>query len=345
MAGAGGLRAVFGERDDSAWDEVKMRVGQNPAKFVSEVAQPAKITVAVITYIPFLGGYYSESLDVLKVCLGSIWQNTDLPYDLLVFDNASCPEVRQYLQEVHEQGKIQYLWLSDKNIGKAGAWNIIFGGAPGEIIAYADSDVYFYPGWLSALVEILEKFPNVGMVTGMPLSCPEIHCESTLKWAKNNTSVRLQEGNLLTWEDYWKHAQSLGKSEAEARSLYQQHQDVFLTYQGLAVYVGAGHFQFAAYKSVLQKVLPLPSRRPMGQVMALDQAIDRLGYLRLCTPHWWVQHLGNSLAYFDHASPPVKLGKPSRSPNSRRKKIQQIPFLRKMVFWVYHKAFDFLYRG
>ncbi|HKJ26231.1 MAG TPA: glycosyltransferase family A protein, partial [Anaerolineales bacterium] len=111
-----------------------MRVGQNPAKSVDSVAKPAKVTVAMVVYIPFLGGYYQQSLDVLKLCLESIWQNTKIPYDLMVFDNASCEEVRQYLVQSEAEGKIQFLTLSDKNIGKVGAWNFIFGGAPGEFI-------------------------------------------------------------------------------------------------------------------------------------------------------------------------------------------------------------------
>ena len=43
-----------------------MRIGQNPARFVEKVAQPAEITVAVVSCIPFLSGYYEQSLDVLK---------------------------------------------------------------------------------------------------------------------------------------------------------------------------------------------------------------------------------------------------------------------------------------
>ena len=46
-----------------------MRVGQNPAKFIDHVPQPERVTVAIVTYIPFLSGYYAESLEVLKVCL------------------------------------------------------------------------------------------------------------------------------------------------------------------------------------------------------------------------------------------------------------------------------------
>lgn len=340
MAGAGGWRGAFGGRGAFGWNEVAMRVGQNPAKFVDQVAQPAKITVAVITYIPFLGGYYAESLEVLKVCLGSIWQNTDLPYDLLVFDNASCSEVRHFLSEAHEQGKIQFLLLSDKNIGKAGAWNFIFGGAAGEIIAYADSDVYFQRGWLSALVSLLEKFPNVGMVTGMPLSGYEEHCSSTLAWAKQNPQVRLQEGCLLSWADYWRHHQSLGKTENEARQAYQSHRDVLINYEGTSVFVGAGHFQFVAYRKALQEVLPLPSKRPMGQVMALDQALNDRGYLRISSPQWYVQHLGNTLHTYTGQENLVE----AKNARSNKGWAWRLPLLKRIIFWIYHQSFNFLYR-
>jgi cellulose synthase/poly-beta-1,6-N-acetylglucosamine synthase-like glycosyltransferase len=122
-----------------------MRKGQNPAKFVQKVAQPQRITVAVLNYVPFLSGFYAQTLDILKLCLGSIWENSDLSYDLLVFDNGSCQEVVDYLTEAQDAGKIQYLILSEKNMGKGGAWNIMLQAAPGEIVAYTDNDAYFYP--------------------------------------------------------------------------------------------------------------------------------------------------------------------------------------------------------
>jgi len=70
-----------------------VRIGQNPAKFVGEVHKPERITVAVLTYIPFLSGYFATYLDVVKACLSSIWENTEPPYDLMVFDNGSCKEL------------------------------------------------------------------------------------------------------------------------------------------------------------------------------------------------------------------------------------------------------------
>ena len=52
-----------------------MRVGQNPAKFVKDVKKPERITVAVLTYVPFISGYYAEMLDVIKICLDSLIAN------------------------------------------------------------------------------------------------------------------------------------------------------------------------------------------------------------------------------------------------------------------------------
>ncbi|MGB9639340.1 MAG: hypothetical protein ACPL3P_08775, partial [Anaerolineales bacterium] len=161
-------------------------------------------------------------------------------------------------------------------------------------------------------------------------------------WAENQADAHLQEGRILAWEDFWKHARSLGKTEDEAKALYSEHQDILLTYQGQQYYVGAGHFQFIAYRKILQEVLPIPSKRPMGQVMALDTAINQRGYLRLSTTEWWVQHLGNTLEGFrEHPRAEAKLNNPKRR---QPKNIWKWQPLRKALFWLYHKTFDLLYR-
>ena len=200
-----------------------MRKGQNPAKFVKEVAKPERITVAVLNYIPFLSGFYAEALDVLKVSLESMRVDAGLPFDLMIFDNGSCPEVRDYLVAEKEAGRIQYLVLSEKNMGKGGAWNVILAGAPGEIIAYSDFDILYYPGWLSRSVELLETFPRVGMVTARPFRTnPEFHT-STREWAKQNAA--LEEGQFIPWETFWEFNRSLGQDEAENRKVYSETND------------------------------------------------------------------------------------------------------------------------
>jgi glycosyltransferase involved in cell wall biosynthesis len=293
-----------------------MRIGQNPAKSLDTNPQPQKITAVLVNYIPFLSGYFAQSLDVLRLCLDSMRENADLPFDLIVFDNASCHEVRQFLTQEQEDGAIQYLILSEQNMGKGGAWNFLFSAAPGEIVAYCDNDIYFYPGWLSALLKPLESIPGAGMITGMPLLNPEEYSTSTVAWAQALPGAVMERGRLLPWPDYWMHAGSLGNDEATAHAFYNAHESLRLTYQAEQYYIGAGHFQFLARKEILMRTLPLPTERPMGQVRKLDVAINDLGYLRLCTSQIWVRHMGNSLKGEDFHTgrtvpPSRRLPKPS----------------------------------
>lgn len=321
-----------------------MRYGQNPAKLIEEISQPEKITIALVSFIPFLEGYYAESLEVLRRCLESIWENTELPYDLLVFDNASCPEVRAFLTAARDRGRIDFLVLSDKNIGKGGAWNFIFAAAPGEFIAYADSDVNFFPGWLPAQLALFDEFPNLGMVTGAPLRIPQEFSTSTIRWAEENPEVVLERGVLLSWEDWWKHARSLGvETEEEGRKLYAANQDACLVKADKRYFIGAAHYQFVARREVLQSVLPLPTKRPMGQVRALDIAVNELGYLRLSTPEWWVEHMGNSVP--KSGSKSIHSGKTPGSQEHRLSPARTWRPLRAALLWLHDWTFDLLYRN
>lgn len=311
-----------------------MRLGQNPAKSIEHVPQPAPVTVAIVTYIPFISGYYSESLNVLKVCLESLIQTTPQPFDLLVFDNASCPEVRSYLQGERDHGHIQYLILAGQNYGKGGAWNFIFQGAPGEYIAYADSDIQFAPGWLDRSLEILQAFPQAGMVSARPLRTPAALYSSTLEWAQQAGDVQIEEGSFIPWETYREHVLSLGTTEEQAGEWYASRQDTRLTRQGVQALIGAAHFQFTVRKSVIQAFLPFKMDRPMGQVRALDDQMNAAGWLRLATCEPLVRHMGNTL-------PDAQ--KTARQQPAARQRIWDAPVLRRLLLRIYDAIFRLYY--
>ena len=314
-----------------------MRKGQNPAKFVNQVAKPERVTVALLNYIPFISGFYSEALDVLKVSLESMRNDAGLPFDVLVFDNGSCPEVRDFLISEKEAGHIQYLLLSEKNLGKGGAWNIMLAGAPGEIIAYTDSDVLFYPKWLSRSVELLETFPNTGMVTGRAFRTnPEYHT-STRAWAQSNAS--LDEGCFIPWDTFWEFNRSLGQDEAENRKVYAETLDWKITYKGLSAMAGASHWQFTAYKSILAQFLPFDMDKPMGQVKQLDQRMNELGLLRLMLPDPLTMNLSNTTDYLRG-----KVGKAETvSKKSPFQRLVNNPPVKKLLLAVYDQIFKWYY--
>jgi hypothetical protein len=310
-----------------------MRVGQNPAKFVDDVAQPADVTVTVVNFIPFLSGFYEQSLEVLKACLYSIRGTADLPCDLMVFDNHSCVEVLKFLVSAHEQGIIQYLVLSEKNIGKVGAWNYMFGAAQGKFIAFSDADILFRPGWLSGSLALMETFPNVGMVTARPLRTPDEFSQATLRWGSQQSREIYQEGSFLDWETYLEHTDSIGMTRAEAQKQFSEGRDHLFTYKGQRAYAGAAHFQFLARKEVLAKIKPLPSEKPMRGERSLDIAIDSLGLLRLCTAQPQVMHMGNRLP----AEPLPVFSPPGVSKGW--KTLAHVPGIRRLLLWLYNQIF------
>lgn len=314
-----------------------MRKGQNPAKFVKDVPRPERITVALLNYIPFLSGFYAETLDVLKVSLESMRKDAGLPFDLMIFDNGSCAEVREFLVSEKEAGRIQYLILSEKNMGKGGAWNVMLAGAPGEIIAYTDSDVLFSPNWLSRSVELLETFPNVGMVTARPYrTSPELYT-STLEWAKKNAT--LDEGQFIPWETFLEFNLSLGQTEEENVKVYSETRDWRLIYKGVTALAGASHWQFTAYKSTLQQFLPFDMDKPMGQVRQLDKRMNDAGLLRLMVSDPLAMNMSNTLGYLR--------GELKKERGKRKegvgKRLLELPPIKKMLLAVYNKIFSWYY--
>lgn len=314
-----------------------MRLGQNPAKFVKDVAKPARITVAVLSYIPFQSGFHEQSLQVLDACLESLWANTNVEHDLMVFDNGSCQEAVDYLVAKQQEGLIQYLLLSEKNLGKGGAWNMILAGAPGDIIAYTDSDALFYEGWLESSLELLETFPKVGMVTARPFRTPPELYSSTLTWAEGNKEAGLERGTFIPWQVFRDFDLSLGQEEAEIRQRYESTEDVRLTYRGISAIAGGSHYQFVSYKSVLQEFLPFEMDRPMGQVRQLDRRINDSGYLRLMTIEPLMMNMSNTLIE------PSKGQKHRRQKASGWKWLLEIGLVKRILLALYNRIFHWYY--
>jgi len=328
------------------------RIGMNPARDKTISYKPARVTAAVLTYIPVLEGYFTERLDILRVCIGSMRQNTQEPFDLMVFDNGSCEEVSSCLQDLRREGKIQYLLSSRENIGKTGALKMIFGAAPGEVVAYCDDDVYHYPGWLESQLEILDHFPNVGMVSGVGIRVRfNDFIQSNLKYAEKDPEISLEYGRFIP--QAWEHdfCLSTGRDPVEHSRNTEDLQDIVMHYHGKKAFAMANHFQFISPREVLLKALmPEWTGRLMREMAALDQSVEKLGYLRLSTIERKARHMGNALP---DDLPELETFSDLRS--QRRLKgsqttffaraILKIPGMKRLLRSLYHRIFVLLNRG
>ncbi len=277
------------------------RIGINPARGKTLDYSPARTTVAVLVYAPHQAGYFQNRLDVTRMSIESILANTRQPFDLLVFDNGSCPEMVAYLQSLNERGAIDYLILSQHNIGKLNALRVIFETAPGEIVAYTDDDVFHLPGWLGEHLKIIDAYPNVGAVTGFYIrQRVAMSSESTIAFAQEDGRT-VQRGLLMprTWEE--EYIDNSGRTWETYASEVAGIEDIIVAYGGVEAWVSAHHFQMVCPKAVIREILDemLPggwSDRMMGRMVEMDDRMDAKGFLRLCTRQQTVRLMGNAIS-------------------------------------------------
>ena len=275
-----------------------MRTGKNPSKTGVPAYSPKQLGMALLVYIPFMKGYFRQSLDILKYQIASIHHHTNQEIDLLLFDNGSCSEVVDELIKLYNAQKIDWLVFSQHNLGKVGAWNWIFGSMPNQLICYADSDVFFRQGWLNSSLEIIQAFPNIGMVSAQPTFHDVLD-------GRGKAHLSLEGDQNFRFGEYRpnreivdEYCQGIGADDELSASFH----DMDLPYitdlrSNTNAVVGATHMQFIIPREVARQVIPLPVSKALhrSETTTLDRKIDDLGYLHLSTQKNYVMHMGNTI--------------------------------------------------
>ncbi len=263
---------------------------------MSGTPKPRDVLVAVIVHVPHLLGYFRDRLSVIRLSAESLFKHTPSQVCIMFFDNGSCPEASDLLSGYLAQGKIDLLLRSSWNIGKLAAMGMIFRAAPRPVVALADDDIFYYPGWLEAQLQVLAAFPRVGMVSGVPTADGATHGMQTALTAAERQDVQLLGHRSPTqdWERDW--AMSTGRDPAEYLRRIQDFRLPHFSCGGVQALGGATHFQFLAFRDRLLECLPAEwPANLMGGMRELDAAADRAGYLRLSTTRRYVRHIGNRL--------------------------------------------------
>ena len=337
------------------------RVGRHPLKQKSlkEFQSTKKnITMTTIVFIPTMDGYWKGSLDNLKLFFESLLISTRVDFDLMVFDNGSCKAVIDYLIELKEKGVIHYLILSKNNLRKIGALSYLLNSAPGSYISYADSDVYFLPGWLEESLISLKTFPEAAKITALPIAGGDTTKISKIFFEEANqyANIKVETGKIIHDKYINAHALSIGKSLDQFNIDNPDRKDIKLTRNGKSVFLSSADFQFTIRKSSLKNILPLgisdekdyydPIYSPV-----LENKLIKNNWWLISTDKYLVHHLGNNYPNLKNELPWIEKGllsnnrlyskktfenKKSRLAQSTR--IRRV--LKKVNTWTYKKLYD-----
>jgi GT2 family glycosyltransferase len=114
-------------------------------------------------------------------CLEALLAHADVPYELVVVDNASSDATARLLDRLQQVTVLR----NETNVGFGKGCNQGAQAARGELLLFLNNDARIAPGCLSALVEAARADPRCGAVGGK------------LVWPDG----RLQEAGAIVWQD------------------------------------------------------------------------------------------------------------------------------------------------
>jgi len=87
-----------------------------------------------------------------KQCVSSIARWTDVPYELVIVDNASTDGTEEFLSRLDAK-----VITNPSNLGCAKAWNQGIQASQGKVIGILNNDMVLTPGWLSGLLRFMDN--------------------------------------------------------------------------------------------------------------------------------------------------------------------------------------------
>jgi GT2 family glycosyltransferase len=104
--------------------------------------------------------------DYTERCVESIIKNTDYPYRLIIIDNGSERETKEYLESLRLDSRLPgYILIrNEENLGYTHATNEGIEASDAEYVCLHNNDTIVMKGWLTEMVKVAELSPEIGIV-------------------------------------------------------------------------------------------------------------------------------------------------------------------------------------
>lgn len=134
--------------------------------------------------------------DLLRKCLASVYRETQVPFEVLVVDNASQDGSADLVAREFPQAK---LIRNAKNLGFARANNQCLKLARGEYVIFLNDDTEIKSSALDTMVEFLDHHPEAGIVGARLLNSDGTLQRGT---ARQFPSFKILATMLLGWHSF-----------------------------------------------------------------------------------------------------------------------------------------------
>jgi GT2 family glycosyltransferase/glycosyltransferase involved in cell wall biosynthesis len=107
-----------------------------------------------------------NKLPFTKQCLDRVWRHTGAAraYEVIVVDNGSSDGTAEHFAAANRHEHPLRYHRNEVNLGFAKGNNLGAGLAQGRRLLFLNNDTLVQPGWLEAMVAVMEKDPRVGVV-------------------------------------------------------------------------------------------------------------------------------------------------------------------------------------
>lgn len=274
-----------------------MRIGQNPEKANKDIKIENYHRIIVPVYIPNFEGYFSNSFDILKLCIESLLLTIHTKSRITIYNNNSHKLVKEYIDNKYQESKfIDQVFHSKENLGKINAILAASKGNLEPLITITDADVLFKNGWQKAVETTFIGFPEAGMVSPVP-SSKVYKMFTSNNWYYGFFKGSLMFQNVIDSDAMHKFDLSLGNDKLMYKPIHLKKYLVLKNKKNKEEAVmGCGHF----VATLKREVFDIGSNKPafikiVGGVerVFIDTPNEKLGLLRLATKNNFAFHMGN----------------------------------------------------